>query len=458
MLALLQKEEIAAMRTTPKDDARWLFARVMESVNVPVSMRAAFQLQGIELRIGFHHIDLRLFERAMLVAIGKAAVPMAQHAFETLEGALPLTGLVVGPGQWRAPAPLRYMQGDHPVPYMRSLAAAQALLRLTEEADADTLVLYLISGGASALAEAPLDSSISLDDMSAFYERLLHSGLPIEKTNALRKHFSAIKGGRLALSAGAASRCTLLISDVPPGRLDVVGSGPSLADRSMVAECLELLTETDRLLPLPVAMRTFAANLPETPKQLPEGRLRSICVSLLSSDSLIEAAEALLTARGYRVVIDNTCDDWDYRDAAAYLVGRALQEPVGSMPLCILSAGEVTVSIDGKAGTGGRNQQWVLEVARLIRGTTDCVAMSVGSDGIDGNSPAAGAVVDGTTWQRAKDAGMDPQHALDTFDAYPVFLALQDVIAPGPSGNNIRDLRAIFVSAKLSVSPKGSML
>lgn len=440
------------MHREPKDEARWLFARVMERVDVAASMRETFRLDGRALRVGPHRIDLQCFRRIVLVAIGKAAIPMAQCAVQTLADALPLSGLVVGTEPWSAPTPLRYMQGDHPVPYQRSFAAADALLKVSAEADADTLMLYLISGGASALAEVPLAPSITPDNVSQLYEQLLYSGLSIEQTNVIRKHFSAIKGGRLALAAGAASRCTLLISDVPPARLDVVGSGPSLADSSSVQECRRLLQQTAWQKPLPASVWNFAAVMPETPKVLPEGRLPPVALSLLSSESLTGAAQSLLTAEGYRVVVDNTCDDWDYREAADYLVSLAQQEASGNLPLCIVSAGEVTVTVHGQSGVGGRNQQWALEVARLIRDMPGWLAMSVGSDGIDGNSLAAGAVVDGLTWARAEQAGFHPQQALDTFDTYPLFHGLQDVVAPGPSGNNLRDLRVIFVHSPSSRS------
>nr|WP_083811897.1 DUF4147 domain-containing protein [Terriglobus saanensis] len=418
----------------------------MLRVNVPRSMRDSFVLEGSELRVGEDRFDLRLFKRIFLVSIGKASVPMAEHAIQTLGDALPLTGVVVGLGTWAAPPGILSLRGDHPVPGRNSFVAAHELLQLMQTADEDTLVLYLISGGASAMAEAPLDASISSEDLSAFYRRLLHSGLAIGKTNVLRKHFSAIKGGRLALAAGAATRCTVLISDVPPGRLDIVGSGPSLADTSTVEEVRRILAETPLLAPVPEAMARFLEQMPETPKTLPEGRLPSTSLSLLSSDSLIEEAIQLVSTAGYRVIVDNTCDDWDYSDAAKYLVERAREESVASIPLCILSAGEVTVSIKGQAGLGGRNQQWALRVAQLIDGQSNFVAMSVGSDGIDGNSPAAGAVVDGSTWQRALRAGMNPQNALESFNAYPLFEALGDTVDPGPSGNNIRDLRVIFVN------------
>ncbi len=438
-------ESANAALTEQKRFARSLFTAVMAGVDVPRRMRECFSMEGDRLRVGDELIQLDGFSHVLMAAIGKAAVPMAEHAIETLRPHIALSGVVVGVGAWDCPDAIRYFKGGHPLPDENSLEAAQALLELMRLGGRETLVLFLISGGASAMAEAPLDSSIPYRDLVAFYQHLLHSGLPITKTNALRKHLSAIKGGRLALASGEATRCTLLISDVPPGMLDVVGSGPSIPDSSTIADCRKLLLGTPLFAQVSPALQMFFHSMPETPKILPRGRLPSTCFSALSSDSLVQAAEDIASRAGYRTVIDNDCDDWDYRDAAMHLFSRAQREIEAGLPLCILSAGEVTVSIAGQVGQGGRNQQWALEMARLISGQPGFVALSAGSDGIDGNSPAAGAVVDSTTWTRATEMGFDPEVALQSFNTYPLFAHLGDAVVPGPSGNNLRDLRVVLV-------------
>ena len=419
----------------------------METVNVSRRMRECMRVVDGTLHVGEKQIPLRLFSEIRVVAVGKAAVPMAEHALQELRAHSSIHGVVVGTGPWTPPGGFAYHQGAHPVPDITSFAAGRALLESLRGAGQQTLVLFLISGGASSMAEWPLDETLPFNEVSEFYRLLLHSGLTIQNTNALRKHLSAIKGGRLALAAGAASRCTLLISDVPAGMLDVVGSGPSLADRSTIADCLNLLASTDTLRALPDSIKEFYARMPETPKVLPEGIVPSICFAALSSDSLLAAAEAFARTAGYRVVIDNNCDDWDYRDAAKYLFERMLAERGKGDAVCLLSAGEITVSIAGSAGQGGRNQQWALEMARLAAGYTGIAAMSVGSDGADGNSPAAGAVVDAHTWSRALEAQLDPDQALSTFDTFPLFARLGDAILVGPSGNNLRDLRVLLAEA-----------
>ena len=438
--------ESAAVSADSLRFVRSLFTKVLASVNVPDAMRACFRVEAGDLCIGDRRLELRLYKQVLVAAIGKAAVPMAEHALQMLRPMLPIRGVAVGIGPWKGPKNVQYVEGGHPMPDARSLEAARALLQLLHTADAKTLVVFLISGGASAMVEAPLDASVKPEELFAFYGRLLHSGLPIDKLNALRKHLSAVKGGRLALASGAATRCTVLVSDVPPGRLDVVGSGPSLPDTSTVAECRRIIAATPSLQPLSPALHAFFEAMPETPKVLPEGAEPSICFAALTSDSLIRAAKKLAEEAGYRVVTDNSCDDWDYRDAAKHLFARAVTEADAGVPVCILSAGEVTVSIEGRAGRGGRNQQWALEMAHHFDGKEGFVAMSAGSDGIDGNSPAAGAIVDASTWARIAQAGANAEDALASFDAYPVFARLGNVILCGPTGNNIRDLRVILVN------------
>ena len=421
-----------------------LFLDVMARVDVRRTLRECFIVTGDTLQLGEDRFDLRQFSSVKLLAVGKAAVPMAEHALEVLSPHIGIEGVVTGVGRWTPPSGIQFFSGGHPIPDEHSFAAGQALLQSARSADKQTLALFLISGGASAMAEAPLDASLIEEEIATFYQWLIHSGLTIRQVNALRKHISALKGGRLAVASGMAVRATVLLSDVPPGMLDVIGSGPSLPDSSTVDECRRILAATDASATLSPVLKAFTARMPETPKELPEGRFPSTCFSALSSDSLIEAARTLAAAAGYRVVVDNSCDDWEYAAAASYLVDRAMEELSRGGPVCVLSAGEVTVSIVGNAGIGGRNQQWALAAARRIAGLSGFTALSAGSDGMDGNSPAAGAIVDSQTWAKAEQMGLDAASALANFAAYPLFERLGDALTIGPSGNNLRDLRVIL--------------
>jgi glycerate 2-kinase len=234
----------------------------------------------------------------------------------------------------------------------------------------------------------------------------------------------------------------LLLSDVAPRYLDALASGPTLPDSSTVAECREIVARyhlRERFTP---AVRAFFddPNLPETPA-LPEAPVEI----LLSSDDLIDAARTMALTLGYEVVIDNSCDDWDYADAARYLLEHFYELRREHPKLCLLSGGEVTVRLGREHGAGGRNQQFALACALAVAGpASPLVVLSAGSDGIDGTSTAAGAIADETTAARARALGIDAASALARFDAYPLFAALGDTLVTGPTHNNLRDLRILL--------------
>ena len=235
---------------------------------------------------------------------------------------------------------------------------------------------------------------------------------------------------------------SLLLSDVAPRFLDALASGPTLPDSSTVVECREIIDRyhlRERFTP---GVREFFddPNLPETPK-LPEAPMEI----LLSSDDLMDAARTRAVSLGYETVIDNSCDDWDYADAARFLLERFEQLRREHPRLCLLSGGEVTVRLGREHGAGGRNQQFALACALALAGpASPVVVLSAGSDGIDGTSDAAGAIADPTTVSRAQALGFDAASALAGFDAYPLFTALGDTLVTGPTHNNLRDLRILL--------------
>ncbi len=297
------------------------------------------------------------------------------------------------------------------------------------------------------MLELPLDPAVTVDEMADLYRALVHSGLNIAEMNTLRKHVSAVKGGRLAELAPRATKCTLLVSDVPDGNIDVIGSGPSLPDSSTREQCWELLRRPELAGRLPEPIRAFlqSADLPETPKHNAPCFDHAESRVLLSTADMLRAAAESCRRRGFHVVADNTCDDWDYRDAAHYLLGTLRRLRSVYPRVCILSGGEVLVELHKAAGVGGRNQQFALYCAtRLDSDDAELAILSAGTDGIDGNSPVAGAVVDFTTLKRAREAGYNVEQALDTFNAYPLLAHVGDVIVTGPTGNNVRDLRIVM--------------
>jgi glycerate 2-kinase len=289
--------------------------------------------------------------------------------------------------------------------------------------------------------ESPLDPDITLDDLVATYRVLVHSGAPIREINAIRKHLSAVKGGRLAQAAYPAQQISIMISDVPENALDSLASGPTMPDSSTEADCYRIAEKYKLVAQLPLGVREFfeKQQLEETPKAGDAAFVRSRWWPILSSAVAEKAAAEAASRAGFAVEIDHSCDDWEYSKAADYLLARLRDLRSGVSRACLISGGEVTVTVPENPGIGGRNQQFTLYCAGKIAGESICV-LSAGTDGIDGNSRAAGALVDGTTAQRG---GNEVKNALQRFDAFPLFEKLGDAVVTGPTGNNVRDLRIL---------------
>jgi hydroxypyruvate reductase len=429
-----------------------IFSGALEAVQPGAAVYRCVRHDDGAIRIGESVYPLEEFQRVMIVALGKAAGPMSEALLGVLHTGprpyIPVDGVVVGPSFPKVDDPrIQFFLGEHPVPGPVARQAADAVLRLLARADEATLVLFLVSGGASAMLEMPLDPTIPLEETAAFHGALVHSGLPITQMNVLRKHFSQVKGGRLAVAAQSAAQCTLLVSDVPDAALDTIGSGPSMPDSSTVAECRRILERSRDALGLSPRLLGFFEDpdLPETPKADHPAFGRGTWTSLLSSRNLQEAAAQLAAQAGFTVAIENGCDEWEYRRAARHLIDRLADLHSLHPRACVLSAGEVSVELPDRHGIGGRNQQFVLECARMLaEEDRPFTVLSGGSDGVDGNSPAAGAVCDRTTWSRAVSRGLDPAAILEGFDSYRLFRALGDALETGPTGNNLRDLRILM--------------
>ena len=425
-------------------------------------------------------IDLATYKRMFVIALGKAAEPMLDVLLSKMKRRKGLRGICCTNQQpkkrnWR----FRYFEAGHPLPNDESFAAAKATLALLKKAKKDTVIFFLISGGGSAMFDLPLDSTITLEETIAFHQALLASGAPIGEINTLRKHFSAVKGGRLAMAAPDSMKVSLLLPDVPLRSLDALSSGPTSPDRSTVADVRAIIEKYNLGLKLPKRVQAFfeREDLPESPgnktwrppfipRRVADAVLArrvtaaatmsgedrafrdSVFEILLSSHDMVENARALAQKAGYYVAVDNSCDDWDYADAARYLLQRFHSLREAHPRLCLISGGEVTVTMDRTPGAGGRNQQFVLacalDLARHPR--EQLTVLSAGTDGIDGNTRAAGAIADPTTVARARAFGYDPEKSLENFNACPLFTALGDSVVTGPTGHNLRDLRLLIAN------------
>jgi glycerate 2-kinase len=421
--------------------AREIFQQALAEASVSRAFARHVNCERGVLRVREDLYDLHSYSRVLVVSLGKAGHTMV----EALAGQVgaSLEGIVASSVSPSAQVHgFRYFCGGHPSPNAESVQAASAILRALNAQPASALVIFLISGGGSSIVEKPIDDEISLDDLIATYRALVHSGAPIAEINAVRKHLSAVKGGRLAKAAYPAHQVSLLVSDVPDNTLDALASGPTMPDSTGVEDCYRIAEKYELLNEFPQSTRELFERraLDETPKSDDPAFIRARWWPVLSNETAVEEARAAAERAGFIVHVDNSCDDWDYERAAEYLLGRVRELRKQCSPVCLISGGEVTVKVTN-GGVGGRNQQFALACASRIAGENITV-LSAGTDGVDGNSPAAGAIGDGSTIERGRE--LDARTALERFDAYPFFKAIGDAIEIGPTGNNLRDLRILL--------------
>jgi hydroxypyruvate reductase len=418
-----------------------VFLDAMAALDLRSVMLAKLKREGGLLKAG--EISLSLERPARVVAFGKAANRMAAVLDEILGGRLE-AGVCVSPGEpARKLRHFHYFLGGHPYPQAGSLEGARAALKLVSNMTREDLVIYLVSGGGSAVFEQPFDSTVSLSDLCEFNRVLVTCGLPIEQINILRKHTSAVKGGRLAVRAYPAHQLTIYISDVPEQHFSMVASGPTLPDES-TAEQAYALAEQNALVsrfPPSIRKRFLEHTLEETPKPGGERFKNSHYFCLLSNRDAVQAAKAAAEKLGFVSEIDSNPWDADYQQVAQSNLTslKVLAEAHEGQPACLIAGGEVICRVTGP-GVGGRNQAYVLYAAQAIAGQHR-VVLSAGTDGRDGNSPTSGAVADGQTISRAQILGMDPARYLAESDSYSFFRTLGDTVDIGYMDNNLRDVR-----------------
>jgi hydroxypyruvate reductase len=425
--------------------ARDIFQHALAEASIAKGFARHVNCERGILRVCDDLYDLHAYSRVLVVSLGKAGHTMVEALSAQVGSSL--EGIVASSIEPSTQVHgFRYFRGGHPTPNAESVQAANAMLRAVESQPASALVLFLLSGGGSSIVEKPIDDEISLNDLVATYRALVLSGAPIAEINSVRKHLSAVKGGRLAQAAFPAQQVSLLVSDVPDNTPDALASGPTMPDSTTVEDCYRIAGKYDLLQQFPASARELFDRhaLDETPKSDDLAFHKARWWPVLSNQTAIEEASIAAERAGFIVHVDNSCDDWDYEKAADYLLQRVGELRKLISPLCLISGGEVTVKVTN-GGVGGRNQQFALACAQKIAGENITV-LSAGTDGVDGNSSAAGAVVDGTSVERAQGRGLDIRAALEKFNSYPLFTALGDAIEIGPTGNNLRDLRILLAS------------
>ena len=428
-----------------KDQLRGIFFEALEELSLERVLQDRISCNSGALQAGDTTIRLDDYKKILTVAIGKAAGPMAK-GFARLVEPRKASGVIVAPTP-TPDAPPFFMTyvGGHPYPTEGSVHAATVVQELLTDLREQYLVVYLLSGGGSAICEKPVSDAISFDDLRELFRVLVTCGADIVAMNILRKHFSAIKGGRLAALAHPARQLTLYVSDVPPEHPSTVASGPTMPDESTLADCRATIERLGIRERLPASIRAMLDEdrLPETPKPGDPAFENSSWHCLLDNSDALEAVRRRCEALGWATETDLSVDDLPVAEAADRLLERLrkLKRTAGDRPAAVLTGGELSSPVTGD-GVGGRNLAFVLDCVPKIAGERAAV-VSAGTDGVDGNSPAAGAVADGESLARARALDLDPGDYFRRSDAYSFFERLGDALITGPTGNNVRDVRLL---------------
>jgi hydroxypyruvate reductase len=436
------------------DRIQRILAAALDAVEPGAAVRRYLQLDGERLHVAGRDYDLRNYERLLVVGAGKAGASMAGAAVDILEGRVAAGAVIVKDGyvSARPPGPIQLLEARHPIPDERGVNATQHIIDLLEGAGQNDLVLCLISGGGSALLLSPYPG-ISLNDLQQLTRLLLNCGATINEINALRKHLDRVKGGGLARLAAPATIVTLILSDVVGDPLDVIASGPTVPDPTTFTEASQVLQRYGILDQVPEAIRArllrgLRGEVPETPKS--EDALFERVQNIVVGSNILAAQAALKQAQaeGIRPLLLTTYLQGEARQAGRTLAAVARQiaatgQPV-QPPACLVIGGETTVTVKGD-GLGGRNQEMALSAVQEMAGLEDAVFVTLATDGSDGPTDAAGAVVTGRTLDRALQAGMKPAAYLERNDSYHFFSALGDLLLTGPTLTNVNDLAFLFV-------------
>ena len=447
------------METTQPDiddmrkHAGHIFQSGLQAVEPGGAIRRCCRLDGNHLLIRDKSYDLSRYTTILVLGVGKAGGSMAQ-ALEELLGDRISGGLVtVKYGHGATLQKIALREAGHPVPDENGLAAAREILHLAKQANAETLVLFLVSGGGSALMPLP-SAGLNLADKQATTRTLLSCGATIHEINTLRKHLSAIKGGQLARAVFPATLVSLILSDVIGDDLDTIASGPCVPDPGTFAECLAIVEKYGIAERLPAHVLSHlragrAGAIPETPKPGHQAFERTFNLVIGSNIDALERAKETAVALGYHTLLLSSMIEGEAAVAAGLHMAIAREilktgHPLQT-PACVLSGGECTVTIRG-SGRGGRNQEFALAALRNMAAPGQIVLLSAGTDGSDGPTDAAGAFADSTTLLRAQAAGLAPEDFLAANDSYHFFEKLGDLYKTGPTHTNVMDMRVLLVT------------
>ncbi len=442
-MSIIQRKHLAA-----------IFNAALAAVDPYHAVTRAVKIENNCLHVAGAAYDLDTFNRILVVGAGKAAARMAQAAEEILGDVIADGLIIVKEGQRLPIKKIRQIEAGHPIPDEAGVKGTHEIITMLEKADGKTLVLCLLSGGGSALLVSPADG-ITLRDKQGTTDLMLRSGATIEELNAVRKHLSRIKGGLLARIAYPATIMTLILSDVIGDRLDVIASGPTAPDTTTFRDAANVIQRYNLMGKLPGRVETFlgdgiSGKLQETPKQGDYCFSNAFNIIIGGLKQSIAAAQEAAGNMGYDTEIITSELRGEARDAAKTLASAARSRVQRGRPICILSGGETTVTVKG-TGKGGRNQELALAFALEIEGTPGLAMLSAGTDGTDGPTDAAGAIVDGETATKARSLGLDPSSYLENNDSYTFFHKLDSLsgerhhLITGPTGTNVMDVQIVII-------------
>ncbi|MEK6301029.1 MAG: DUF4147 domain-containing protein [Acidobacteriota bacterium] len=433
-----------------KEDAKSIFLETLKSIQLDSVIKKRLRLSGYELIVDGHPLDLHDYREVVLIGLGKASASIGA-ALEAILGDRLTRGLLVMNAKPRVSLKSEVIVAGHPLPNASSLKAGERLIQLIESSERDSLVLFAISGGGSSLVELPLSSAITLEDLRELNRVLISCGATIREINIIRKHLSRVKGGRLGYLARNNQSLALFVSDVNQGDLRSIASNPLLPDDATLEEFEGILNRYGLAERMPASVRKLIAadGIPALPKWRIQGSDR-VDVLLLENADAVSAATLAAEARGFRVEVDRSHTEEEYRTAADALIERLLasRREGAFEKVCIVSGGEFSCSVAGR-GFGGRNQEFVLYCAARLaaRGLSGRSAvLSCGTDGIDGNSSAVGAVSDASVINAAGGVGLDASIFIAENSSTSFFCEAGGLIVTGPTGNNVRDLRLLLMN------------
>jgi hydroxypyruvate reductase len=448
----MEDEQLSSLRNAAKD----LFQCGLEAVNPFNAVKKALNREKNKIIIGLGTsktvtYDIEAFERIIVVGMGKATALMAKAVDGILGNVISEGCVVVKYGHTAELETIRLLEAGHPLPDENGLQGAREIARLVEEAAEKDLIIFLISGGGSALLPLPA-TGVELVEKQNITSQLLKCGADIQEINTIRKHISIVKGGQLARLAYPATIVSMILSDVVGDRLDTIASGPTVPDATTFSDALKIVNKYDLLEKIPQSIRKrleagVRGEITDTPKDGDKVFKKAHNIIVGSNNIALQAIAEQAKKIGLNAIILSSAIEGEAKEVAKVLSAVAKEMTISGNPIpapaCVISGGETTVTIEGK-GKGGRNQELGLSAAIAIDGLDNLVILSGGTDGSDGPTDAAGAIVDGNTIERARQQRIDAHQFLRNNDAYNFLKQTHDLLITGPTNTNVMDIHIIM--------------